>query len=925
MEKKGHEGVVAHVEAPLQVEKEPHILLPSTGEDVPFTTLPGLPTLPLDLDASRTSSLIAMDPLPVSTQSAQSDQGELALRKLNDAAQHMAAEELQWHSGLRAPRLFHLMPVHDISTDIRRGSTPLPPSVYRTQPLSDAELNYQLPDLGPWLQDMDDEGEQDSWKNFTDPLQARRFPSSSEIKSIEEEDIRRAIDAGLLDTSFGRLKAEPDIIRLQAHKRLRLLFTLLVILAIFALTFDTMLVFFTALRLPQPHQPNNLPPSLTLSANVVHSGQVLTLSIQNFSPSIQVALTRDIGEPVFAGHQSMVKVQADGSQKVLITIDNTWRPGWHSLHAEDTTLHYTASATLRMDAGPMHPSRLLVSPTTLNFGTGIVGANTLQQLTLQNEGVESISWTATSDQSWLSIGPNNGIFSNTMQIMIGVSRANLLPGDYTGAISITANGEAPQSVSVRMRVLPLPRNAGAVLAVFPAVLAFTTVDNMANPSAQSLIVSNPGTQPLYWTLADHLLSNQGHDSSDQANWLNTNAISGIVMPQSTSSINLSVYSRNLLPGIYTKMLVFHAQAGFRALNSAATIGISLSVRPSCGLALSTGGLSFTAVAGSNPSMQTLSLAATDSCSGMTSWRATASTSWLTITPASGELNSLSNAVMNVEVDTSGLKPGTYFGDIAIAVGQQSTQSVAIRLAVQPPPSPSTPVIDASPLNLNVSLTLGQQDPPGQPVTITNTGGSLLNWSTAVNTSTSSWLNVAPAGGTIAPRETGQLEVNVSGANLSPGTYVGQIQINGMDGNNVPVAGSPQTITVSFVVHAPCTLASPSSKSLAFSVTQGESDPAAQSIILTASGSCEWPVSWKATAQSVPSWLEFIPVSGSFANSNQTATLKIAPHIAGLSPGTYNAQVSISAFDAISQAVQGSPKTIAVSVTVTGAGSDILTV
>src|SRR5262249_12161647 len=151
----------------------------------------------------------------------------------------------------------------------------------------------------------------------------------------------------------------------------------------------------------------------------------------------------------------------------------------------------------------------------------------------------------------------------------------------------------------------------------------------------------------------------------------------------------------------------------------------------------------------------------------------------------------------------------------------------------PPPLPSTPIIDASPLNLNVSLTLGQQDPPGQPVTITNTGGSPLNWSTSVNISTSSWLNVSPTGGTIAPRETGQLQVNVSGANLSPGIYVGQIQINGVDGNNVPIGGSPQTITVSFVVQSPCTLAPPSSEALAFSATQDESDPAAQSMILTA--------------------------------------------------------------------------------------------
>ena len=908
MEKKDHQDVATHV----PMREEPYTPLPPTRGDISFASLSSLPTVPLG--ASLTSSSTSMG---TSAESVQSDQGELALRKLNDAARHIAAEELQQHPGLRAPRLSRFAPSYDISADIRRGCTPLPHSIYSTQPLPDSELDNKLPDLGPWLQDMDDEGEQDIWENLTDPLQARHFPSSSEIKRLEEEDIRRAVAAGLLDASSDELEIAPNTLRLQIHKRMRLLFTFLVVLAIFALTFDTILVFFTALRLPQPHQPSNLPPSLTLSANVVHDGQMLTLYIRNFSPSIQVSLTRDIEEPVFSGHNSKVSVQADGSQKVLITIDNTWRPGWHTLHAEDTISHYTASATLRMDAGPTNPSHLLVSPTALDFGAAIVGADTLRQLTLQNESAQSISWTATSDQPWLSIGPNNGIFSNVMQIMVGVSRANLLPGDYVGTISITANGEAPQSVSVQMKVSPLPQNPGAVLAISPAVLPFTTVDGMADPAGQSLVVSNPGTQPLYWTLADNLSSTQGSDSGHQTSWLGTDVISGIVMPQSTSSINLRVYSHDLLPGIYTKMLVFRAQANFSALNSPQTIGISLSVRPSCGLALSTGSLSFTALAGGDTSMQTLSLAATDSCSGMTSWRATSSASWLTITPASGELNGISNAVMTVNVDSTGLKPGTYFGNIAIAVGRQSTQSVAVQLAVQPPPLPSTPIMDASPLNLNASLTLGQQDPPGQPVTITNTGGSSLNWSTSVNTLASSWLKVSPAGGTVAPGQTGQLQVNVSGANLSSGTYVGQIQINGLDGNNAPAGGSPQTVTVTFVVQPPCTLAPPSSQALAFSAIQGEADPAAQSMALTASGNCQWPLGWKAASVgSAPSWLKFTPTSGSFANSNQTATLQIAPHIAGLSPGTYSAQVSISALDAMGQAAQGSPQTFTVTLTVT---------
>jgi hypothetical protein len=464
-----------------------------------------------------------------------------------------------------------------------------------------------------------------------------------------------------------------------------------------------------------------------------------------------------------------------------------------------------------------------------------------------------------------------------------------------------------------MTVLPLPRNAGAILAISPAVLPFTAVDGMADPAGQSLVVSNPGTQPLYWMLAANPSSS---DAGHQTSWLDTDVVSGIVLPQSTSSIDLSVHSQHLLSGIYSKNLIFRAQTGFSAINSPETVAISLFVQPSCSLALSAGSLSFTTVAGSNPNTQGLSLAATDSCSGIISWNAASAVPWLMVTPASGQLNDLSNVVMTVSVDTTNLKPGTYFSYISIAVGQQSTQSVAVQLAVQTPPLPSAPIINASPLNLNASFTVGQQDPPGQLVTITNTGGSQLNWSASLSSSIASWLGVSPAAGTIAPGQTGQLQVNVTAANLSPGTYVGQIQINGVDGNNVPAGGSPQTITVTFVVQPPCALSPPSLKALAFSATQGGTDPAAQSMVLSASGNCEWPLSWKAAVVgSAPSWLKFSPASGSFANSNQTATLKVAPSIEGLSPGTYSAKISISALDAVGQTAQGSPQTLTVTLNV----------
>src|SRR6266849_7602578 len=152
MEKNSHKDVATHVEAPLPVTKEPHTPLPLTWEDIPFASLPTLPTVPSD--ASLMSSPISMNTVSESAGSARSDQGELALRRLNDAARRIAAGELQQHPGLRVPRLSRLTPSYDISADIRRGSMPLPHSIYSTRPLPSSELNNELPDLWPWLPDV---------------------------------------------------------------------------------------------------------------------------------------------------------------------------------------------------------------------------------------------------------------------------------------------------------------------------------------------------------------------------------------------------------------------------------------------------------------------------------------------------------------------------------------------------------------------------------------------------------------------------------------------------------------------------------------------------------------------------------------------------------------------------------------------------
>ncbi len=860
-----------------------------------------------------TKPLVSAQVVPETNNDSKEHTIDQAVQQLSEAAQHIAETE---QNRRRVPRASRLAPIRDISAEIQRHSTPLPQMSTGSESTQGEDLAKRLPDHWPWLQEPDtDEAESDIWSNSTDPLMARRFPNSAEIARIEEEDLRRAIAEGLVTAPLmSRHVAKP-------RRSLRLAFTIIAILAAAFVLVDSALLF-TAFTRPHRNASSfNGPPSLTLSANVATVGQTITLHIHHFSSNTHVLLTHDIQENVrIVNGSPMVGVGSDGSADEPMLVDASWGPGFHTIEAEDVRTRYTASATLQIIGdGPTRPSHLLIDTMALDLGADIQGANTLQTLTLHNSGEGSISWLASSNQSWLLLSPPQGVFSASQTITVAVERANLKPGDYKGTITFSSNVGAPAFVQVHMTVRPLPPNVGPVLQITPPVLSFTALDGGANPNSQALMISNPGTQPLNWSLTGNNQINlagmgfllQGLDP--KTGWLSIDQTSGVVVPHGTSVIHAIVNSRNLLPGVYTDMLVF--TAGHNVIDSPQQVSVSLTIQPNCGLTTSMGNISFTAVAGqSNPSNQSIGLSTTSSCAGMINWKAISAANWLIVTPASGQLKSSATTVSAVGVNATVLKPGTYVSTIAFTA-VQSTQTVSVQLIVQAPPPPSAPIMGATPLNLNFSTTQSMPNPPGQVVTITNSGGGTLTWHTTVNTLASSWLGASPTSGSIPARGTGQVTININTANLSPNTYVGQIILVGTDASGAIASGSPQTITVNLLVLPPCALQQPSLSSLAFSATQGSTDPGPQAVVITASGNCSWPLSWHATIANVPSWLHMSAMSGSFTAAGQAISLQVSASVAGLSANTYTTQVTISAGDSSNTSVLGTPQVFNVTLTV----------
>ena len=203
--------------------------------------------------------------------------------------------------------------------------------------------------------------------------------------------------------------------------------------------------------------------------------------------------------------------------------------------------------------------------------------------------------------------------------------------------------------------------------------------------------------------------------------------------------------------------------------------------------------------------------------------------------------------------------------------------------------PPTAAVSVDASSLSFTATAGDTRPDAQTINITNSGDGSLVW-TASKSQT--WLTLDAASGT-APA-TIHASVNLSG--LDPGTYTDTITITA-DG----ATGSPVKIPVTLTVNATQPVLSVGSTSLTFSADAGGSNPAAQALAITNSGT--GTLNW--TAATTQSWLSLSSASGA-----APSTPYVSVNTAGLKAGIYNDTITVT-----SDGATNSPATIPVTLTV----------
>jgi glucose/arabinose dehydrogenase len=557
-------------------------------------------------------------------------------------------------------------------------------------------------------------------------------------------------------------------------------------------------------------------------------------------------------------------------------------------------------------AGPPPPPELSVTPTSLAF-SGVAGGSSpaAKNVTISHTGSGSLNYTASDDASWISVSPTSGPAAQDITVTLNTS--GLAAGTHTGTVTVTAAGAtgSPKQIPVTLTLSP---PAPPVLSVTPQSLTFDAVANGANPAAKSLAVANAGSGALSYT------------ASDDAAWLSVAPASGSAPANIAATVNIA----GLAAGTYSANVTITA-AG--AGSSPQVIPVTLNVAPPGGELL--GGAN---VVGTNTSAAPVGAAEVYRLTAATSGSTTKlrlyvdpanAATRLTLglygdasgTPTSllgsGTITSVAPGAWN-EVTLSAPVPVTagtayWFGllnpttsggvlrwrDNAGGTGGAEKTSLNRSLGALPATwatlgswsdgpvsgtlwgvaaAPPQPALAVTPGSLAFSVEAGAANPAARTLSVSNTGGGTLNFTTSDD---APWLSVTPGSGT-APRD---LSVAVDAAGLAAGTYTGAVTVTASG-----VSGSPKTIPVTLTVTAPAPpVLAASPASLSFGGETGGANPASKTLSVTNTGGGTLSF----TASDDASWLSVSPASGSAPRD-----LTVAADIAGLAAGTHTATITV---------------------------------
>jgi outer membrane protein assembly factor BamB len=454
---------------------------------------------------------------------------------------------------------------------------------------------------------------------------------------------------------------------------------------------------------------------------------------------------------------------------------------------------------------------LSVNPTSLAL-TAVAGTRlpVTGTLTIANTGGGSLSWAASTANSWLQVSPASGTGNGSVDVTALVQGQPA--GTQTGAVTITAPGAGGSPVTVPVTLTLLADNSPPVVTLTApsggatvsgsTTVSATAYDDTAVADVQfQLDGQNLGADQ---TTAPYLVSWDTTAAPNGSHTLTAIARDSVGNTTTSSPVTVTVANSSTPPTVLDGDQVVEPKSdsnatgvaeAFQTTATASGTAAKLSVYVDAGSAAGTLVAGIYANASGHPgallgsgSLASPRAAAWNDVPLSGSPQLTSgATYWLAILGTGGTLRyrdrccsggsasetASSRTLTNLPATWS---TGTSFRDGPLSAYVTSTGQGS-----------TTPVLSVVPQTLDFSAQVGGANPAPAPLAITNTGAGTLTYSA---TSDAPWLSVAPASGS-APQTA---QVSVDAGSLAVGSYTGHITVSAAG-----ATGSPATVTVTLGV------------------------------------------------------------------------------------------------------------------------------
>jgi hypothetical protein len=510
---------------------------------------------------------------------------------------------------------------------------------------------------------------------------------------------------------------------------------------------------------------------------------------------------------------------------------------------------------------------LQASPSSLLFArqTGTEGAVPEQYILVNTTG-SATNYTVTSTTSdggsWLIVSATPSTTPGL--IAVRVNTTGLAPGNYSGSITIAAQGLTTIVAPVGLSI-----GVNPIISTNPPEVRFAAVRTGSAATAQVSVQTSSGVAAFSATAT----------TATGGSWL-------IVEPQISSAPSNIVISANpvgLAAGTYSGTVTITAAA---AQNPTTTLPVTFTVTDSPVVNATPRTLALTIasnVTGQSNLIRELpaiTLSSTVANTAVTTTTVTANGgSWL----SAGTVNGTAPGTVTAVVDATGLNPGVYIGQITV---QGPGNSVAIPVTLTVTAGSAEIAVDPPAIVFNYQK--GQTPPSNQIVNVLSSGAALPYQSTitSITPPNNAWLAGAVTTGSTPGSAT--LGVNAPTAStLANGQYTATVSFGSAPGAS-PAIANPATLNVTLNV-ADTALFNVSPAVLDFAVPLNGPAPAPRAVAITATDASARAFTVATSTTSGGSGWLLIGATAGITPSN--LNVQVSP--LGLSPGVYEGTIQIT--------------------------------